>query len=335
VTPLHMFLASDPLTPIVPGNVTVTPGGRAYVLAHNVAAGIASILRVDPVTGAVEDMQDLIGPQPEIGALTIGRDARLYGIYDGLQFFALGVLDSVLVAPAGGMFGGTTTLSATLNALGMPLDGRTIAFTLNGVPAGSAVTDANGVATIDNVSLAGVALGTYPNAIGASFAGDALFPAAGGTGLLNVLAAATPGMMVGDGFVAESLVRYDFKFVVQEKANGADRGKLDLHVTDVDDGRKKKQRRDDRFVSTSYTDVVFDLDPAARPQYDNVRFAGLGTWNGQAGYRFEALAQDRMGPGRHSESFRITIYDPTNHVIASVDGIVKGGHLESRRIHRK
>jgi len=42
-----------------------------------------------------------------------------------------------------------------------------------------------------------------------------------------------------------------------------------------------------------------------------------------------------MGPDRHRELFKITIYDAANHVIASVDGIVKGGSLESRRIHRK
>ena len=108
-----------------------------------------------------------------------------------------------------------------------------------------------------------------------------------------------------------------------------------MRITDVDDGRKKKQRRNDRFVSASYTDVVFDLDPASPPLFDNVAFAGIGTWNGLAGYRFEALAQDRMGPGRHRESFKITIYDPTNRIVASVDGIVKGGHLESRRVHRR
>jgi len=149
-----------------------------------------------------------------------------------------------------------------------------------------------------------------------------------------VAAVATPGLMVGDGYIAEGLVRYDFKFVVQEKANGTDRGKLDLRVTDVD-SRKNKPKRNDRFLSTSYTNVVFDVDPAWRPQFDNVAFAGTGTWNGQAGYRFEAVAQDRMGPGRHHESFKITIYDAANHVIASVDGLVKGGSLESRRIHRK
>jgi hypothetical protein len=335
VTPLHMFLASDPFTPVIPGNVTVASDGSAYVLTQNVTAGIASILRLHPETGAVQVIHDLMGPTPEIGALTIGRDARLYGIFASSQFFALGVLDQILVLPAGGTHGGTTTLSATLNALSVPLAGHTIGFTLNDTAIGSAVTDAAGVARLDNVSLAGVPSGTFPNGIGASFAGDVLFPATGGTGLLSVLAGATPGMMAGDGYIAEGLVRYDFKFVVNEKADGTDRGKLDVGVSDVVDNHRKKPKRNDRFVSTSYADVVFDVDPASPPQFDNVAFAGTGTWNGQAGYRVEALAQDHMGPGLHRESFKLTIYDAANHVVASVDGIVRGGSLESRRIHRK
>jgi hypothetical protein len=332
---LHMFLNSDVYVPIVAGNVTVTPGGNAYVLVQDTTAGIASILRVNPLTGAVENIQDLLGPSPEIGALTIGSDARLYGIFAGMDFFGLGVLDPLPVAPAGGESGGMTTLSATLKALGIPLPLRVIAFTLNGNLVGYGITDANGVATLDKVSLAGIAVGTYPDAIGASFAGSVKFPASSGIGLLNIIGVVTPGQMVGDGFVAESLVRYDFKFVVQEKPNGVDRGKLELRISDVDDGRKKKVRRDDRFVSTSYTSVTFALDSVTNPQYDKATFAGTGKWNGVLGYRFEAVAQDRLAPGRHSESFKITIYGPLNQVIASVDGVVKGGKLESQRIQHR
>jgi hypothetical protein len=151
---------------------------------------------------------------------------------------------------------------------------------------------------------------------------------------LNVLAAVTPGLMIGDGFVADGLFRYDFQFVVQETANGTDRGKLDLRITDLVDNHKKN-KRNDRFVSTSYTNVVFGLDPALGPQFDTATFAGTGKWNGQAGYRFEAYAQDRIGPPKHREMLTITIYDSTNHIVASVDGIIRGGSLESRRIHRK
>lgn len=333
VTPLHMFLLSDSSSPIAAGNVTVGGGGNVFVLTQDFMNGMASVLRVNPDTGEVENIQDLSGPIPEIGALTIGTDARLYGIFAGMQMFALGVLDPLPVAPAGGESGGQTTLSATLKALGMPLVGRPIEFTLNGTPVGYAFTDWNGVATLDHVSLAGVPVGTYPNAIGASFAGSSRFPAAGGTGLLNVMGVVTPGQMVGDGFIAEGQLRYDFQFVVKEKSNGVDRGKLEVRVRDIDDGRKKKQKRDDVFVSTSYTDVIFELDQAYRPQFDKATFSGTGRWNGVTGYRFVAVAQDRLGPGRHTETFAITIYNSSNQVVASADGVVKGGKLQSHRIH--
>jgi len=328
-----MFLLSDGVSPIIPGNVTVTPGGNAYVLAQNNALGVASILRINPATGATQDVQDL--PNMEVGALTVGRDARLYGIADGSVLFALAVLDPLPVAPVTGLSGGTVALTATLKALGMPLSGRLIGFTLNGSPAGWAITDANGVATLSNASLAGVPTGTYPDGVGAWFFGDGKFPAASGTGVLSVLTAATPGLMVGDGFITTSaMLRYDFKFVVQENANGIDKGKLELHVTDVDDGHKKKTRRDDVFKSTSYSSVLFTLDSVTRPQSDSVSFAGLGTWNGQAGYRFVATALDYLGGGRHSETFTITIYNSANVVVATVNGPIKGGSLQSRRIHR-
>jgi hypothetical protein len=216
----------------------------------------------------------------------------------------------------------------------MPLAGRVVTFTINGAFAGFGLTDANGVATVPSASLAGVAAGAYPEGVGASVAADSKFPAASGTGVLSVLAAATPGLMVGDGFITASGLRYDFKFVVQEKANGVDKGKLELRISDIDDGRKKKTRRDDVFKSTSYTDVVFTLDSSLRPLFDTVSFAGVGTLNGQTGYRFVASALDYLGGGRHNETLTITIYDASNNVVATVNGAIKGGSLQSKRIHR-
>src|SRR5207247_1253878 len=67
---------------------------------------------------------------------------------------------------------GRTTPVATLTSTGMPLSGRTVSFELNGQPAGTATTDANGFAFLGNVTLAGIDAGTYPGAVAASFAGD-------------------------------------------------------------------------------------------------------------------------------------------------------------------
>jgi hypothetical protein len=95
------------------------------------------------------------------------------------------------VTNASGTYGGTTTLTATLTAGGVGVPGETVTFTLNDTSVGSDTTDVNGVATLSNVSLAGIIVGTYPTAIGASFAGDTNYVLSSGTAALTVNKAAT------------------------------------------------------------------------------------------------------------------------------------------------
>ena len=92
------------------------------------------------------------------------------------------------VASASGTYGGTTTLTATLTAGSVGVPGQTITFTLNGQPfsGNTAVTNSSGVATLQNVSLAGINAGTYSNSLQASFAGDTNYLSSSGTGTLTV-----------------------------------------------------------------------------------------------------------------------------------------------------
>jgi uncharacterized repeat protein (TIGR01451 family) len=96
------------------------------------------------------------------------------------------VATDLSVAPATGTYGGTVNLSATLTSGGGPVSGKSVAFTLNSASVGSAMTDASGVATLSNVSLAGINAGSYPNGVGASFAGDASYLASSGSNSLTV-----------------------------------------------------------------------------------------------------------------------------------------------------
>ena len=110
---------------------------------------------------------------------------------------------ALAVSAAGGVYGGTANLTATLTS-GTPasgVSGETISFTLNGSPAGSAVTNASGVATVNNASLAGIAVGSYPSGVGASFAGDATNgpQASSGTGSLTVNKADTTTTITAPG----------------------------------------------------------------------------------------------------------------------------------------
>lgn len=93
---------------------------------------------------------------------------------------------TLTVAAATGVFGGTTTLSATLTAGAAGVAGQSVSFTMNGQAAGSATTDATGKATINGVSLAGINAGSYPSGVAATYIGGGAFAGSTGTGSLTV-----------------------------------------------------------------------------------------------------------------------------------------------------
>jgi hypothetical protein len=83
-------------------------------------------------------------------------------------------------------YGQTVNLSATLTSGGNPVSGESIAFSLNGNPAGNAMTDVNGVASLTNISLGSIMGGDYPTGVQASFAGDSVYASTSGTNDLNI-----------------------------------------------------------------------------------------------------------------------------------------------------
>jgi hypothetical protein len=85
-----------------------------------------------------------------------------------------------------GTYQGTATLTAKLAVGGTGVAGKSITFRLNGTGVGSATTGSGGVATLSGVSLTGIAAGSYPGAIGVSFAGDSAYSASSGSGTLTV-----------------------------------------------------------------------------------------------------------------------------------------------------
>jgi hypothetical protein len=116
------------------------------------------------------------------GAATLSSAERNGGILIALKPATPTELD---VAAAIGTYGGTVDLTATLSPAAAD---KTIDFTLNGSAVGSASTDSTGVAYISAASLSGIACGTYPAGVGASFAGDAGFSGSNGTASLTVKA---------------------------------------------------------------------------------------------------------------------------------------------------
>lgn len=98
---------------------------------------------------------------------------------------------AVAVADVEGTVGETIDLMATLTVVGAgwPLEGKDIAFSIDGTGVGTAVTNATGVATFGYLIPNAIAVGDH--AIGAAFAGDDNYEASNGTGTLNVNANTT------------------------------------------------------------------------------------------------------------------------------------------------
>jgi hypothetical protein len=88
--------------------------------------------------------------------------------------FPMTAQTSVVTAAASGPYRGTAALSATLTnlATGQPIGGQSLSFTVNGNSVGSALTDANGVASIPAASLGTSNAFTYPTGVRANFTGS-------------------------------------------------------------------------------------------------------------------------------------------------------------------
>lgn len=147
---------------------------------------------------------------------------------------------------------------------------------------------------------------------------------------VRVTEVTTPGAMVGAGLVRAGGYNYEFEFAVRERARES--ATLRVKVTET----PGRSRRDDRFCARTTDFVAFSDDPTIRPgrgyrpQVDTVLFSGMGEWNGRSGYHYEVFAVDDVS--RQHESVRITIKAPNGSVVASVDGKVTLGFIESARL---
>ena len=103
---------------------------------------------------------------------------------------------ALTVSPAASTYGSTVNLAATLTSGGSGVNGKSVAFTLNGAPVGSAVTNASGVASLTGVSLATIDAGFYPTGVSASFTADASFLASNASAPLTVGRANQPALTV-------------------------------------------------------------------------------------------------------------------------------------------
>ena len=118
-------------------------------------------------------------------------DGQQATVTDGFNVTAGGGATTLTVNAASGSIGQTVNLQATLvrSSDSTPLSGQTIAFTVDGVSAGSGTTNGSGVATVAYTIPEAGGIGSFT--IGATFAGNPPYNASSGANTLTVSKAAT------------------------------------------------------------------------------------------------------------------------------------------------
>jgi hypothetical protein len=157
------------------------PTETVEVLANSPAVATGSTaLAVDPITKTPLQF-DQRGP---------GFPRTTDGTVDIGAFEAPFVVTTLQVSAASGTYGGAVTLHATLLVGSQPQAGQTVEFHLGTNDVGAALTDAQGVATLPDVSLGSTGAGTHDAFISVEFAGGGSLRAATGSATLTVSPAA-------------------------------------------------------------------------------------------------------------------------------------------------
>src|SRR3989454_857156 len=164
-----------------------SPNPYSLDLAH-ATAGLDSLT----VSGA----RGCVPPEVDDAVASLNNpDSNL--VTPASKSFSASILPTSLVpSAASGAYGGKATVVAHLTSNGVDLANQTVSFKLNGSAAGTAITGANGNATV-LASLGTINAGSYPVGVQASYAGDPdLFytppPAALGTPITAALTVTQP-----------------------------------------------------------------------------------------------------------------------------------------------
>ena len=201
----------------IPGSVDF-PSLPLVLVADPLAGDYSTIVAANApgsyvFESAAVTLSQSLGQQVFAGTLAADQSA-IYGTTlastNGVPqttFVSSGYATALSDISASGSYGSAGVLSATLTSYGVPLAGKTVAFTLDEAgtvtPVGTANTDSGGVATLTGVSLAGFGSGAFSNAVAASFAGDQNDPATSNAGSLIVspapLTVTAPRVMVTAG----------------------------------------------------------------------------------------------------------------------------------------
>ena len=323
---VEVALSGAAVCPAITVSGTIAPAefGFPYSQALSASGGTG------PYTFALSD-----GSLP--GGVGLDASGVLAGTPGALGAFAFTVEARTAIGCAGSATFTLTVVDTTPPALTLPGDLTAVAA----APGGALVSfTAAAVDLVDGslpVACAPASGSTFP--IGATVVSCAAVDAHGnratGGFRVTVTEPAQPGRMIGDGRIETGGVRHDFDFAVEERTTGADAGALRYRAK----GDRRGRDHDDRFEGVATRAVFFNVDgvsPGRRPEggVDTALVSGVGRWNGAAGYTFEAVATDAGEPGRGNDRFAITIRDAAGLIVASVDGAIENGNIQSLRSPR-
>ena len=172
------------------GNVVTTYRGTISLGSSSTFAGLPTSYTFNPADQGVHSFLGVISQTAGSESIT-ATDSTVTQVA-GTTSIGVSPLNptSFSAVNGSGSFGGTATFSATLLGGTTPMVGQLVNFSVNvggrALNVGSATTNANGVATLAGVSLAGQSAGTIGGAVTASFAGDSNDAAGSATGTLTV-----------------------------------------------------------------------------------------------------------------------------------------------------
>ena len=179
---------TSPAAPLSLSLNFVPTGGTQITLVSNTATPTAS----NPISGTFSNLAD----GGTISATYNGQSYVFRANYEGGDGNDLVLTDTtpltsvtslVLSGSSGvGIYGGTTSATATLTSNGAPVANETISFSLHGVSLGTATNNASGVATLSGIGLSGYNAGTFKSYLAASFVGDSSYASSGATADLVV-----------------------------------------------------------------------------------------------------------------------------------------------------
>jgi hypothetical protein len=238
---------------------------------------------------------------------------------------------------------GMVNLSATLTqtADNAPIAGKTIAFRINGANMGSAITDASGVATLANISLAGNSAIYYPNGIEASFAGDTYLDSSYDTASLNIGVSgpfhpSVAGQSANGGgwYTLEDRGRVNFSFTVNQVPN-TDPVQYKGEILLINDGRWKLKGTLNNYRYTSL--LSWAIGNGELSYWNGALNKGQGGWvmvgdNVGFGINFADLntgkAKDSLNRDKFGINISIDIPAGAPPLPNSSPAVLEGGNID-------